>query len=153
MSGLLSIGMNALNANSAALQTIGHNIANANTAGYTRQAVRLESALGHSGMGGVIGRGVHVVGVERVYSDFLSSQLNSTHDHQPASPQEPPHRQRAVMAARPPLGWILYMTYIHYIYPYIYAIYTYYNIPYIYAIYTPWEREGGGFLKHEKSQC
>ena len=84
MSGLLSIGMNALNANSAALQTIGHNIANANTAGYTRQTVRLESALGHLGMGGVIGRGVHVAGVERVYSDFLSSQLNSTHAHQAA---------------------------------------------------------------------
>ena len=84
MSGLLNIGMNALNANSAALQTIGHNIANANTAGYTRQAVRLESALGHLGMGGVIGRGVHVAGVERVYSDFLSSQLNSTHAHQAA---------------------------------------------------------------------
>jgi flagellar hook-associated protein 1 FlgK len=84
MSGLLNVGMNALNANSAALQTIGHNIANANTAGYTRQAVRLESALGHSGMGGVIGRGVHVVGVERVYSDFLSTQINSTHAHQAA---------------------------------------------------------------------
>jgi len=84
MSGLLNVGMNALNANSAALQTIGHNIANANTAGYTRQAVRLESALGHSGMGGVIGRGVHVVGIERVYSDFLSTQINSTHAHQAA---------------------------------------------------------------------
>ena len=84
MSGLLNIGMNALNANSAALQTIGHNIANANTAGYTRQAVRLESAVGHLGMGGVIGRGVHVAGVERVYSDFLSSQLNSTHAQQAA---------------------------------------------------------------------
>jgi flagellar hook-associated protein 1 FlgK len=84
MSGLLNIGMNALNANSAALQTIGHNIANANTAGYTRQAVRLESAVGHLAMGGVIGRGVHVAGVERVYSDFLSSQLNSTHAQQAA---------------------------------------------------------------------
>ena len=84
MSGLLSIGMRALDANSAALQTIGHNIANANTAGYTRQTVRLESALGHLGMGGVIGRGVNVASVERVYSDFLSAQLNSSHAHQAA---------------------------------------------------------------------
>lgn len=82
MSGLLSIGMRALDANSSALQTIGHNIANANTAGYTRQTVRLESAIGHLGMGGVIGRGVNVASVERVYSDFLSSQLNSTHAQQ-----------------------------------------------------------------------
>ena len=84
MSGLLSIGMRALDANSAALQTIGHNIANANTAGYTRQTVRLESATGHLGMGGYIGRGVNVASVERVYSNFLSSQLNSTHAQQAA---------------------------------------------------------------------
>lgn len=78
MSGLLSIGMRALNANSAALQTIGHNIANVNTPGYSRQTVRLESDPGHLGMGGYIGRGVNVAGVERVYSDFLSAQLTTT---------------------------------------------------------------------------
>lgn len=78
MSGLLSIGMSALNANSATLQTIGHNIANVNTAGYSRQTVRLESAPGQVGMGSSIGRGVNIAGVERVYSDFLSAQLNTT---------------------------------------------------------------------------
>lgn len=84
MSGLLSIGMRALNANSAALQTIGHNIANVNTPGYSRQTVRLESDPGHLGMGGSVGRGVNVAGVERVYSDFLSAQLNTTRAQQAA---------------------------------------------------------------------
>ena len=84
MSGLFSIGMSALNANSAALQTIGHNIANVNTAGYSRQTVRLESAPGHLGTVGYIGRGVNIAGVERVYSDFLSAQLTTTHAQQAA---------------------------------------------------------------------
>ncbi len=84
MSGLLSIGMRALEANSAALQTIGHNIANVNTPGYSRQKVRLESAPGTLGVRGYIGRGVNIAGVERVYSDFLSSQLNSARAQQAA---------------------------------------------------------------------
>lgn len=84
MSGLLSIGMRALDANSAALQTIGHNIANVNTAGYSRQTVRLESAPGTLGVGGYIGRGVNIASVERVYSDFLSTQLNATRAQQAA---------------------------------------------------------------------
>ena len=84
MSGLLSIGMRAVDANSAALQTIGHNIANVNTPGYSRQTVRLESAPGSLGVGGFIGRGVNIASVERVYSDFLGTQLNAARSQQAA---------------------------------------------------------------------
>ena len=84
MSGLLSIGMRAVEANSAALQTIGHNIANVNTPGYSRQTVRLESAAGSLGVGGFIGRGVNIAGGERVYSNFLSTQLNAARAQQAA---------------------------------------------------------------------
>ena len=84
MSGLLSIGMRAVEANSAALQTIGHNIANVNTPGYSRQTVRLESAPGSLTVGGFIGRGVNIAGVERVYSHFLGTQLNAARAQQAA---------------------------------------------------------------------
>ena len=57
-SSLLSIGMSAMTANYAALQTTGNNIANANVAGYSRQQVELQTAQGQFTGAGFFGKGV-----------------------------------------------------------------------------------------------
>ncbi|MBV8501801.1 MAG: flagellar hook-associated protein FlgK [Paucibacter sp.] len=77
-SSLLQIGVTALFANQAALQTIGQNIANANTPGYSRQSVVLSTPPGQFTGSGFFGKGVSVDTVIRAHSDFLTSQANST---------------------------------------------------------------------------
>ncbi len=74
MSGLLSVGMHALQANQVALQTAGHNIANVNTPGYSRQSVILQTVQGTQGPGGYVGKGVTVQTIQRNYSEFLTAQ-------------------------------------------------------------------------------
>ncbi len=72
--GILNIGTQALQANSAALQTAGNNIANANTVGYSRQRVVLETVQGQFTGSGYIGKGVSVQTIQRNYSEFLTRQ-------------------------------------------------------------------------------
>ena len=76
MSGLLSNAISGLQASQNALRTAGHNISNANTAGYSRQevnyATRPEQGIG---AGGFIGSGVTTTSIERVVSEFVSTQL------------------------------------------------------------------------------
>lgn len=74
MSGLLNVGMRALQANQIALQTAGHNIANVNTPGYSRQTVGLQTVQGINGPGGYVGSGVTVQTIQRNYSEFLTTQ-------------------------------------------------------------------------------
>ena len=75
---LLNIGANALKANQVGLQTTGHNIANVNTAGYSRQQVTLQTALGGGGScSGYIGQGVDVQSILRTHSDLLTRQAAS----------------------------------------------------------------------------
>ncbi len=74
MSGLLNIGMRALQANQVALQTAGHNIANVTTPGYSRQSVVLQTVQGINGPGGYVGSGVSVQTIQRNYSEFLTTQ-------------------------------------------------------------------------------
>jgi flagellar hook-associated protein 1 FlgK len=74
MSGLLNVGMRALQANQIALQTAGHNIANVNTPGYSRQSVILQTVQGTQGPGGYVGKGVTVQTIQRNYSEFLTTQ-------------------------------------------------------------------------------
>lgn len=74
---LLNVGVSALSANQAALQTIGHNIANVNTAGYSRQTVALETVAGQNRGNGYIGNGVAVATVMRNYSELLNKQSNA----------------------------------------------------------------------------
>lgn len=80
----LSIGLSALLAQRAALDTAGQNIANANTDGYTRQRVNLAATGGttipsfFSRYTGV-GTGVAVAGVDRITDRFL--QLRSLQEH------------------------------------------------------------------------
>ena len=75
---LLNIGARALQANQVGLQTTGHNIANVKTAGYSRQQVTLQTALGGGGScSGYIGQGVDVQSILRTHSDLLTRQAAS----------------------------------------------------------------------------
>lgn len=77
-SGLMSIGIRAMFANQAALQTTGHNISNANVAGYSRQTVELQTAQGQFTGAGFFGKGVDVSTVSRSYNAFLTQQAAAT---------------------------------------------------------------------------
>ena len=74
MSGILSVGTRALQANQVALQTAGNNIANVNTPGYSRQTVVMQTVEGQFTGGGYIGKGVDVQTIERNFSTFLTRQ-------------------------------------------------------------------------------
>jgi flagellar hook-associated protein 1 FlgK len=74
MSGLLSVGTRALQANQVALQTAGHNIANVNTPGYSRQSVVQQTVPGQFTGSGYIGKGVEIQTIERNYSTYLTRQ-------------------------------------------------------------------------------
>lgn len=78
VSGLMSIGMRAMYANYAGLQTTGHNIANASVDGYSRQQVELETAIGQFSGAGFIGKGVDVKTVQREYDQFLTREANTS---------------------------------------------------------------------------
>lgn len=78
MSGLLSVGSRALQANQIALQTAGNNIANVNTPGYSRQSVVLQNVQGQYTGSGYIGKGVDVQTILRNHSDFLTRQAALT---------------------------------------------------------------------------
>ena len=73
-SNLMSIGMKAMAANFAALQTTGHNIANANVAGYSRQQVELQTTAGQFTGAGFFGKGVDVASVTRLHNEFLTRE-------------------------------------------------------------------------------
>ncbi len=74
MGSLLSIGIRAMMANQAAIQSVGQNIANANTPGYSRQSVILTTPNGQFTGSGFFGRGVNVQTVERAHNEFLTSR-------------------------------------------------------------------------------
>lgn len=74
-SNILSIGQSALAAAQVGLATTGHNIANAGTAGYTRQVITQGAVAGQNSGYGFVGKGTEVTGVNRVYSEFLSTQV------------------------------------------------------------------------------
>jgi flagellar hook-associated protein 1 FlgK len=73
-SALMSLGTRALFANYAALQATGNNISNANTAGYSRQEVKLETAGGQFTGAGFFGKGVDVTTVARAHDAFLTRE-------------------------------------------------------------------------------
>jgi flagellar hook-associated protein 1 FlgK len=77
-SALMSLGVRAMFANYAGLQTAGHNIANASVDGYSRQQVDLQTALGQFTGSGFIGKGVDVKSITRVYDQFLTREAMST---------------------------------------------------------------------------
>jgi len=73
-SSLMSLGIRAMTANFAALQTTGNNIANANVAGYSRQQVELSTAPGQFTGSGYFGRGVNVDTVSRSHDALLARE-------------------------------------------------------------------------------
>lgn len=75
MADILQIGISGLRASQAALTVTGHNIVNAGTEGYSRQVLS-QSATSPQKMGGNwMGTGVSIDSVQRVYDQFLTSQL------------------------------------------------------------------------------
>jgi flagellar hook-associated protein 1 FlgK len=74
MSGIMNVGVGALQANQIALQTIGNNIANVNTPGYSRQSAVLQTVQGQASGSGFIGKGVDVQTIVRSYDNFLTKQ-------------------------------------------------------------------------------
>ncbi len=74
-SNILSIGQSALAAAQVGLATTGHNIANSGSAGYTRQVVTQGAVAGQNSGYGFVGKGTEVTGVNRVYSEFLTTQV------------------------------------------------------------------------------
>lgn len=74
-SGLISIALTGINAAQAGLLTTSNNISNLSTEGYTRQrTIQASNLTVMTGAGG-IGQGVHVVTVQRMFSQVLTSQV------------------------------------------------------------------------------
>ncbi len=75
MSNIFGIGLSGLNAAQAGMATTQHNIANANTPGYSmQQIVQTASTAQYTGSG-YIGQGTNVSTVQRIYNDFLNTQI------------------------------------------------------------------------------
>jgi len=77
ISPLMAMGIKAMAANYAALQTTSHNISNANVAGYSRQQVEFATAQGQFSGAGYFGKGVDVVAVTRTHDEFLTREAAS----------------------------------------------------------------------------
>lgn len=75
MADMLSSGLSGLLAYRRALDVIGHNIANADTPGYSRQRVELGARPPQLLGGGYVGNGVQIVGIERMYDEYLTSEV------------------------------------------------------------------------------
>ena len=74
---MLSTAVSGLQAFQRNLVTTGHNISNVNTEGFSRQSVEL-AARNPIGLGnGFIGTGVNVTTVQRVYDQFINSQVTT----------------------------------------------------------------------------
>jgi len=75
---LMGLGVKAMTASYAALQTTGHNIANASVVGYSRQQVNLETSAGMMTSRGFYGRGVEVGSITRAHDVFLTREATAT---------------------------------------------------------------------------
>ncbi len=71
---LISIGVRAMAASYASIQTTAHNIANAGVEGYSRQETLLATSQGQFTGAGFFGRGVDVAGVVRTRDAFLTRE-------------------------------------------------------------------------------
>ncbi len=76
-SGIYSIGVSALQVAQLGLATTSHNIANANTEGYNRQRIIQASNVATLTGAGYVGQGAHVSTIERIYSGYLATQVNT----------------------------------------------------------------------------
>ncbi|MFM9917110.1 MAG: flagellar hook-associated protein FlgK [Rhizobacter sp.] len=71
---LMSLGVGAMAASYAQLQTTSNNISNVNTKGYSRQEAQLETAGGQFTGAGFFGKGVNVKTVARAHDEFLTRE-------------------------------------------------------------------------------
>ncbi|MFQ5634714.1 MAG: flagellar basal body protein, partial [Gammaproteobacteria bacterium] len=78
MTALLNNALTGIRAAQTALSTSSNNVANAATEGYSRQRVNLVENPATPGRGRVLlGNGVGVAGVERVFDRFLTDSLQN----------------------------------------------------------------------------
>ncbi len=77
INGIINSTVSALNTYTSAIDVINRNIGNVETEGYTRQSAVIQEKAPISTATGVIGTGVNVENVERIYNSFLSTQLRS----------------------------------------------------------------------------
>lgn len=75
MPDILSTGISGLLASQLAMNTTSHNIANAQTAGYTRQSAMFGARLPERYGNSYIGSGVDLLGVRRIYDQYLTAQV------------------------------------------------------------------------------
>ena len=74
---MLNIAVSGLLAYQRALATTSHNISNVGTEGYSRQRVSLSARTPEPAGNGFLGKGVNVSSVDRIYDQFLITQLNN----------------------------------------------------------------------------
>ena len=77
-SDVAGISVSGLLAAQRALSTTGHNIANATTPGYSRQRVELQPRQPQIFGNGAMGTGVKVNNIDRVYDEFLVSEVRDS---------------------------------------------------------------------------
>jgi len=75
--GLINSGMTGIQVAQLGLATTSHNISNSGTTGYSRQRTVQASNVATLTGSGYVGQGAHVSTIERVYSSFLTNQVNS----------------------------------------------------------------------------
>lgn len=75
MPDIMSTGISGLLASQIALNTTSHNISNVNTAGYTRQMTDFGARIPQRYGPAFIGSGVDLVGVRRLYDQYLTGQV------------------------------------------------------------------------------
>lgn len=74
---IVNSALSALNTYTSAIDVINTNIGNVNTAGYTRQQAVIQERASVGTGNDIVGSGVDVTNVERIYNAFLTTQLNS----------------------------------------------------------------------------
>ncbi|NPA72156.1 MAG: flagellar hook-associated protein FlgK [Gammaproteobacteria bacterium] len=78
MADMLNIASLSLNTYQKALEVTSHNIANASTEGYNRQQIIIESSAPGISGSAYQGSGASVGGIERVYSEYMQTQMYSS---------------------------------------------------------------------------
>lgn len=76
--GIFGIGISGMQAAQLGLLTTEHNVANASTPGYNRQRIQQATNIPLMTGAGAVGQGTHVTTIERMYSDFLTGQVNTS---------------------------------------------------------------------------
>lgn len=74
---IFGIGLSGLSAAQLGLVTTGHNISNANTPGYHRQEIAQSTYPPQFTGAGFVGQGVKVDTINRIYNEFLETQVSS----------------------------------------------------------------------------